>query len=289
MGFLFLLLLPVLFFVIYRLVGKSQYEKTEYFKQTHLSFTAVLRDKGRSGEFDTYNAVKNLGGYKRFLFNVYVPKENGETSELDVILLHESGIYVLESKNYGGWIFGSESQPYWTQTLPAGRKQSQKNRFYNPILQNKGHIKWLHAFLKDDTLHFYSYIVFSDHCVLKNITLTSGNHFVANRCALLSMLQANAAAKGAQLSPEKIDELYEKLYPLTQVGEAEKIMHILAIQERIQNETDVRQASSTRCPFCGGELVLRTASKGTRKGSKFWGCTNYPRCRYTKNISDESL
>lgn len=78
-----------------------------------------------------------------------------------MILIHESGIYVFESKNYGGWIFGDERQHYWTQTLPLGRGRSQKNRFYNPIRQNKGHIKWLSNYLNLDTKFFYSYIVFS--------------------------------------------------------------------------------------------------------------------------------
>ncbi len=33
------------------------------------------------------------------------------------------------------------------------------------------------------------------------------------------------------------------------------------------------------CPKCGVEMVLRTAAKGKNKGSSFYGCPNYPRCR----------
>jgi len=35
------------------------------------------------------------------------------------------------------------------------------------------------------------------------------------------------------------------------------------------------------CPKCEREMVLRTAAKGTGAGKKFWGCSGYPRCRYT--------
>lgn len=35
------------------------------------------------------------------------------------------------------------------------------------------------------------------------------------------------------------------------------------------------------CPKCGGDLVQRTVKNGTRAGSQFIGCTNYPECRYT--------
>lgn len=62
----------------------------------------VLFDKGLLGEFYTYECLKPLDGYKRYLFNLYVPKDDGETTELDVVLLHESGVYVLEFKNYSG-------------------------------------------------------------------------------------------------------------------------------------------------------------------------------------------
>ena len=149
-----LILTALVLFIIYA-VKKRQYEKTEYYQQTQNSYLKVLFDKGLLGEFYTYECLKPLDGYKRYLFNLYVPKDDGETTELDVVLLHESGVYVLESKNYSGWIFGTESQKYWTQTLPAGRGRSQKERFFNPIMQNKGHIKWLQAFLADQTLPIY--------------------------------------------------------------------------------------------------------------------------------------
>ena len=150
-------------FIIYIIyaIKKRQYEKTEYYIQTKYSYISVKRNKGRLGEFYTYKYLKSLKGYKRYLFNLYLPKENDETTELDVVLLHESGLYVFESKNYSGWIFGTETQQYWIQTLPTGRGRSKKTRFFNPIIQNKVHLKWLQRFLEDTTLPFYSYIVFS--------------------------------------------------------------------------------------------------------------------------------
>ncbi|MEH2957321.1 NERD domain-containing protein [Candidatus Merdisoma sp. JLR.KK006] len=51
--------------------------------------------------------------------------------------MHESGIYVFESKNYSGWIFGTETQQYWTQTLLSGKGRSQKRQFFNPMYQGR--------------------------------------------------------------------------------------------------------------------------------------------------------
>lgn len=285
----------VLLVIVIYVIQKKQYEQTEYYQQTKNTFMSVQFNKGLLGEFYTYKYLKSLAGYKRYLFNLYLPKNNGEYTELDVVLLHESGIYVFESKNYSGWIFGTESQQYWTQTLPVGRGGSQKNQFYNPILQNQGHLKWLQTFLDDQSLTFYSYIVFSDRCILKNITLTSGNHYVINRYNLLSAVQQNIAKTGIQLSPDKIDNIFDKLYPLTQMDEAEKLAHIRNIQQKKQNcfsqthsTTNVTlNVTQTICPRCGGKLVMRIATKGEHQGKKFWGCSNYPKCRYIENLPDE--
>lgn len=288
-------LLVVLFSIAVYVVQKKRYEKTEYYQQTKNPYKSVRFNKGRLGEFYTYKYLNSLAGYKRYLFNLYIPKRNGETTELDVVLLHESGIYIFESKNYSGWIFGTESQQYWTQTLPTGRGRSQKNQFYNPILQNNGHLKWLQTFLADHTLPFYSYIVFSNRCTLKNITLTSGKHYVVNRYNLFPAVQQNIERVGMRLSSEKIDELFEKLYPLTQIDEAEKMIHIVNIQQRMQDKFSQNISDSIAtpnvgkalCPRCGGQLVMRVASKGIRQGKRFFGCSNYPKCRYIKNLPDE--
>lgn len=136
----------------------------------------------------------------------------------------------------------------------------------------------------------------SDRCTLKNITLTSGKHYVVNRYNLFSAVQQNVVKSGMRLPPDKIDELFEKLYPLTQVSEAEKIAHNRNIQQRTEDKFSqnisaaaaVPKAEKPLCPCCGGRLVARVASKGNRQGKRFLGCSNYPRCRYIENLPDES-
>ena len=66
---------------------------------------------GRRGEKLTereLKLVRFLGRGGKILRNVYIPKENGETSEIDVLYITQKGIFVIESKNYSGWVFGSE-------------------------------------------------------------------------------------------------------------------------------------------------------------------------------------
>ena len=267
------------------LILSWKYKKTEYFIQTHTPYICMLRDKGRKGEYFTYRSLTALPGYKKFLFNCYLPKNDGATTELDIILLHESGIYIFESKNYSGWIFGSENQQQWTQSLPAGRGKSHKEHFLNPIIQNKVHLKWLREFIGKE-LPMFSYIIFSDRCTLKNVTLTSEAHHVINRYDILAAVKQNTIRVEKALSAQDIDDLYNSLYPLTQTKEEDRLKHIENIQLKYtppQAPIEVHLEEKV-CPRCEGKLILRTAAKGERMGKEFWGCSNYPKCRYIENI-----
>ena len=152
----------------------------------------------------------------------------------------------MESKNYSGWIFGSEAQQYWMQSLSVGKGRTQKNRFYNPILQNGAHIKWLQAFLDDPSLPFYSYIIFSDRCELKKITLTSDTHNVLNRYGLWPAIRRKTANVGNNLTYEEIDRIFERIYPLSQVGDDEKERHIKNIQNANSHKARHRPALCSR-------------------------------------------
>ena len=81
------------------------------------------------------------------LTNIYIPKSSGDTAEIDVLYITKKGLLVLENKNYAGYIFGNESNKNWTVTLYAGKSwhgnKVEKHQFYNPIMQNEGHIKYL--------------------------------------------------------------------------------------------------------------------------------------------------
>lgn len=285
---MYIVLSAILLVIIFYWISKKKYEKTDYYKQTHNSFFTAHYSLGIKGEFLTWKYLEKLKGYKKYLFNCYLPKDNGETTEIDVILLHESGIYMFESKNYSGWIFGTETQQYWTQTLPGGRGRSHKEHFFNPIIQNKVHLKWLSKYLGKSLNQFYSYIIFSDRCILKKITLTSGQHHVINRYEILSAVNDNANLMGNKFTPDEIDTLFAKLQPLAQVDEAKKLIHIEEVKKKKEAAdamSDNSQNNQTTCPRCGEKLVLRTAGDGINTGRKFWGCSNYPKCRYIKNIA----
>lgn len=73
--------------------------------------------KGYVGERRIQKLLKSLGEDVKVYNDLYVPKKNGEMTQIDHVLLLPNGIFVIETKNYTGWIFGSEGQRNWTQTI----------------------------------------------------------------------------------------------------------------------------------------------------------------------------
>ena len=52
-------------------------------------------DKGESGELEVRNIIQKIDGHKKILSNLYIPTPDGRTTEIDVLMIHESGIYLL--------------------------------------------------------------------------------------------------------------------------------------------------------------------------------------------------
>lgn len=188
-------------------------------------------DKGAYGEYLTeYIFGKNkLDGYGKILHNIYIPYK-GKTSEIDILLVHEKGIFIFESKNYSGWIFGSDNQLNWTQML----NKNTKNKFYNPIKQNANHIKALSEYLKIDTILMKSYIVFSEHCELKKIPRDTEEYTILRRHHLLKALQKDIENKKVIFTHQEINIIIDSLNPLTNVSDEVKQMHINNIISKIK-------------------------------------------------------
>lgn len=157
------------------------------------------------------------------MINTYLKKDNGKTTEVDLIMIHETGIYCIESKSYGGWIFGKENDMYWTQMF----KNREKHKFYNPIMQNRGHIKTIGNYLDYKYKgKIYSVIVFSDRCSLKKISINSKDLILTYRKSLLGKLNREISLRDSIISEGEIFSIYESLKKFREVSDKEKRQHV---------------------------------------------------------------
>ena len=95
----------------------------DYFPSNQINWQSLSEEEmaGKLGEHICYSIIKNYEKIGcKILRNLYLPKYNGETTEIDMLMISTKGIFVFECKNYKGWIFGNAGRKYWYQTLPKG-------------------------------------------------------------------------------------------------------------------------------------------------------------------------
>ncbi len=119
--------------------------------------------KGKIGEGRVNSILGKLPEGYIILKDLLLETDKG-TTQIDHVVVCEKGIFVIETKNYDGWIYGSENQKYWTQVI-----YKTKNKFFNPIWQNKGHISAIKKGLAKFDLPIYSVIAFGGGCTFKKI------------------------------------------------------------------------------------------------------------------------
>ena len=102
-----------------------------------------LRRKGRRAERVVGKELKRLRKRDNIVLNdVLLPLADDRTSQIDHILISRRGIFVIETKSHTGRIKGSEHGQYWQQYL-----NDRSKTLYNPLLQNRSHIKALKKLL----------------------------------------------------------------------------------------------------------------------------------------------
>ncbi|MBR5429591.1 MAG: NERD domain-containing protein [Firmicutes bacterium] len=217
------------------------------------------------------------------LHNLYIPRADGSTTEIDVLLISVKGLFVFESKNYAGYIFGNDHNQYWTVSLYAGKnwygkKQTEKHSFYNPVWQNNTHVNSIRKLLTPNlpNISIYSIIVFSDRGSLMNIEYDSLKTTIINTSQLARFISDIHQTYSDVLTEWDIEDIYNDLAVYTQSAKDE-------VPTGIPHSGDSMFAQQ-KCPCCGGDLILRTARKGVNAGGQFLGCSNYPKCKYTRNL-----
>lgn len=220
--------------------------------------------KGKAGE-----AVVNLSA-KLFLDktryhlmkNVTLPTEDG-TTQIDHIIVSQYGVFVVETKNMKGWIFGNAKQRYWTQKI---FKYSQK--FQNPLHQNYKHVKTLQSLLGLGDEQVHSLVVFVGDSTFK----TPMPESVISGGVYIRFIKAQMETRLSDVEVQTVIETIESgRLAATFRNHRRHIAHV--------KEIVAKKESEPRCPKCQGEMVKRKVERGANAGKGFLGCKSFPTCR----------
>jgi hypothetical protein len=140
-----------------------------YVRDINLLRTVTQLNRGTWSERNFVLRLLKVGLPSNTIFHdLYIKKNNGTYSQIDIVIVTDVGVIVVEVKHYSGWIYGMGNREKWVQVFNYGKK---KYSFYNPIFQNELHIQSLKNKLNPyDNIPFYSLIVFYGRCELKKIS-----------------------------------------------------------------------------------------------------------------------
>jgi hypothetical protein len=225
--------------------------------------------KGFFGELLVQLSAKFLLDPKVYqaIHNVTLKTPDG-TTQIDHVFVSRFGVFVVETKNYKGWIFGDENQATWTQKI-----FKTTNQFQNPLRQNFKHIKALESLVNLPSEAFHSVIVF-----------VGGSEFK-------TQMPQNVTYAGGYISYIK-----SKTNPILSASDVEAVYSAISTsrlapslatnREHVKNVRNRLNPDAPRlCPKCGAEMVQRTVKNGDKAGSKIWGCSAFPKCRMIQNVT----
>lgn len=227
--------------------------------------------KGKAGEAMVNISARRYLDKTRYhlIKNVTLPTEDG-TTQIDHIIVGRYGVFVVETKNMKGWIFGNAKQRQWTQKI---YRHSQK--FQNPLHQNYKHVKTLQSLLALDDGQVFSLIVFVGDSTFKTEmpkNVTQGGGYIR---FIKSKTQQ-------RLSDAEVQDVVEKI----ESGRLAATFRTHRAHTAHVKDIVARKEGEPRCPKCQGEMVERIVKCGQNAGKAFLGCKTFPKCR---GVVDASL
>lgn len=236
-----------------------------------LAVALILRSawfKGKAGEFLVNAGVRLFldKDHYHLIKNVTLPVGGG-TTQIDQLLISPYGLFVIETKNMKGWIFGRADQAQWTQQIFR-----HKQRFQNPLRQNYKHVKSVQELLGLEPNQVHSVVVFVGNSTFKTPMPEEVVHGIFALAKFIKSKRVPVLARHEL--PGLIDTLlHKRLQPSLRT----ELTHV----RNVKSQTSNNATGAKVCPRCGEAMVERT---NRRSGERFLGCKQYPRCRGTRPL-----
>jgi len=221
--------------------------------------------KGKTGEaiVNFTNKIRLDETIYKSVNNITIKLKDGTTTQIDHVIVSKFGIFVIETKNMKGWIFGSEHQSKWTQNIFG-----KKHQFQNPLHQNYKHTKSIEELLGFKK-HIFSVIVFVGECEFK--TKMPKNVFMGG--GYINYIKSFNKTLFTASEVENI--IYTLKNGSLKKGIRTDWEHVNSLKNRHSNHNKMV------CKRCGSNMVERVNKK---RNTKFLGCSSYPKCRYTQEM-----
>lgn len=246
----------------------------------YLSWLRSPEHIGEEGENRVHDILLQLPD-EYYVFKDVILKTKKGTAQIDHIVVSKYGVFAIETKNYRGEIYGDDKRRYWTQIIVTDVTYSKKwyktytyvtkNRFYNPVKQSLSHMYTIKEYLSDwPHVKVVPIVVFTGNASFKDVET---RNCVIYDYELLDTIQSY---KTVYLNDDSLQDVVNRININNVRESVDNKAHLQNLRTAASEVND--KIASGVCPKCGGKLVARNGKYG-----QFWGCSNYPKCRFTVN------
>lgn len=241
-----ILLLAAVFFIIVRAIR------------------AAFMGKGAYAEDRVARRLSQLPEEYHVFNDVYI-RSDVRSVQVDHVVISRYGVFVIETKNYKGWVYGSENAEHWTQNI-----YGYKYKLYNPLRQNASHIGTICNILRITQDKTIPIVVFAGSATVRCSTI----------CHVVYLSQLRRVIdqhKSVLFGDDQVLQMTERLTGALVTDRKRRRKHV----QEVQRQVAVKEQMETNgiCPRCHGQLVVRKGRYG-----HFIGCSNFPNCKYTAQI-----
>ncbi|MGP4079972.1 nuclease-related domain-containing protein [Pseudalkalibacillus sp. R45] len=208
--------------------------------------------KGELGEYKIDIQLDQLPKDHKYLSDILVknPKAKSSYSQIDHVVISPYGIFVIETKNYQGTVYGGKDRKTWSV--------NGKFKMMNPFIQNYGHIEALKNYIEEDFHHlFISMVSFTKRCTFKMDELDfrkiASNELLVYDVELFDYMQRKDSVLKIQheeplLTKNNISKIYHMITGanITDQSIRDQHVHSLKAGKEKAGETDVRE----KCCIC---------------------------------------
>lgn len=214
------------------------------------------------------------------ILNDLVLRTDKGTTQIDHVVVSKYGVFTIETKNYRGEIYGDDKRQKWTQLIVTKVTYAPKrwktytyvtkNNFYNPVKQSLGH-----AFRIKELLYAFPHVkiipivAFAGDAILSNIDT---RHHVVYKENLPEIIDRYKTICLTDNDVQAIIDILGNNNIREFLSDRQHVKNIRAAARKVNNTIN-----AGICPKCGGQLVKRRGKYGS-----FYGCSNYPKCKFTK-------
>lgn len=235
------------------------------------------KKKGLKGENNIIFELKNCQIPMVCIHNLYLICEDVR-SQIDFVFVTRDKVYVVESKNLYGEIEINERGEFFRVY------KGNSTRMYSPLTQCEHHLntmKLLRKSIKKEEFprlftekyyedHYHPLIVISNPTCKLNIDKAPKEIVdkIIHTDQLASYIQKNDDITNyiTQRAMENFSNFYSHYHQENPRNYMEQFRNLVP---------------PPTCPTCGAPLTIREAKKGKYVGTKFYGCSTYPKCRFT--------